>query len=152
MRWPCTIVVMLGACGNGHLGATDTSIDAPGGSSTAPTSDAAGSGADETCGCHGQAGCAVWSNVYISWYGFNDNSCANENKHGCNDIAYPAPQVTAGQFGTPYPKAGNITHTQATEGQRHLRRSDHRSRRRPTPIPERRRRTTRVTGSRHPAA
>jgi hypothetical protein len=111
MRW---LIVVAAACGSGH-GAT-TSIDAPDGSSSSPPIDAAGSGADTTCGCHGQAGCAVWSNVYVSWYGFNDNSCATEGMHGCNDIAYPAPQATAGQFGTPYPEAANITHTQATEG------------------------------------
>ena len=32
-------------------------------------------GGTESCGCNGQAGCAVWPNVYVSWYGFNDNSC-----------------------------------------------------------------------------
>ena len=66
--------------------------------------------------CHGKTDCAVWTNVYISWYGFNDNSCATEGQHGCNDIAYGAPQAAAGQFGTPYPNAANITHTQANEG------------------------------------
>jgi len=28
-------------------------------------------------------------NVYITWYGFNDNSCNKENQHNCNTIAYP---------------------------------------------------------------
>ena len=27
--------------------------------------------------------------VYITWYGFNDNSCNVENEHDCNTIAYP---------------------------------------------------------------
>jgi hypothetical protein len=27
--------------------------------------------------------------VYITWYGFNDNSCNKENQHNCNTIAYP---------------------------------------------------------------
>ncbi len=58
----------------------------------------------------------MWSDVYISWYGFNDNSCTTENQHGCNDIAYGAPLSTAGEYGTPYPNAGNIKHTVATEG------------------------------------
>jgi hypothetical protein len=62
------------------------------------------------------AGCAVWPNVFISWYGFNDNSCTSESQHGCNDIAYPAPVSTGGEYGTSYPNAGNIKHTEATEG------------------------------------
>lgn len=51
----------------------------------------------------------------MSWYGFNDNSCSTEGQTGCNDIAYPAPQSTAGMYGTPYPNAGNIVDTEATE-------------------------------------
>jgi hypothetical protein len=31
----------------------------------------------------------VWQNVYMSWYGYNDNSCGVESMHGCNDIADP---------------------------------------------------------------
>jgi len=27
--------------------------------------------------------------VYITWYGFNDNSCQVESQHNCNTIAYP---------------------------------------------------------------
>jgi hypothetical protein len=27
--------------------------------------------------------------VYITWYGFNDNSCTVESQHDCNTIAYP---------------------------------------------------------------
>jgi hypothetical protein len=96
----CWLVVALAGC---H-----------GDNSSPDTADAAYQ--DATCGCEGQAGCAVWSNVFISFYGFNDNSCTTENQHGCNDIAYPAPQSTAGMYGTLYPNAGNITHTQATEG------------------------------------
>ena len=34
---------------------------------------------------------------------------------GCNDIAYSAPVPTAGYSGTPYPNAGNIVDTEATE-------------------------------------
>ena len=29
------------------------------------------------------------TNDYITWYGFNDNSCNKENQHNCNTIAYP---------------------------------------------------------------
>lgn len=29
------------------------------------------------------------SNVYITWYGFNDNSCQVESDHNCNTIAFP---------------------------------------------------------------
>ena len=42
-----------------------------------------------SCGCHDKAGCAVWEGVYITWYGYNDNSCVTEAQHGCNDIANP---------------------------------------------------------------
>lgn len=42
-----------------------------------------------SCGCNGQAGCALWKDVYITWYGYNDNSCGTEAMHGCNDIADP---------------------------------------------------------------
>jgi hypothetical protein len=41
------------------------------------------------CGCNGMAGCALWKDVYITWYGYNDNSCGTEAQHGCNDIANP---------------------------------------------------------------
>jgi hypothetical protein len=41
------------------------------------------------CGCNGRAGCAAWQNVYMTWYGYNDNSCGSEAMHGCNDIADP---------------------------------------------------------------
>jgi hypothetical protein len=42
------------------------------------------------CGCEGTSNCAIWPNVYVSFYGYNDNSCTTENIHGCNDIASPA--------------------------------------------------------------
>jgi len=41
------------------------------------------------CGCNGKSGCAVWQNVFMTWYGYNDNSCGTEATHGCNDIADP---------------------------------------------------------------
>jgi hypothetical protein len=47
------------------------------------------SDATVACGCHGRPGCAVWENVYVTWYGYNDNSCGSEAQHGCNDIANP---------------------------------------------------------------
>ncbi len=52
-----------------------------------------GTGADAgepaACGCHGKSGCAVWKNVFVTWYGFNDNSCTVESQHDCNTIAFP---------------------------------------------------------------
>jgi hypothetical protein len=45
------------------------------------------------------------SNVYITWYGFNDNSCAVESQHNCNTIAFPKSDG--------YP----VKHEVATEGQ-----------------------------------
>jgi hypothetical protein len=44
-------------------------------------------------------------NVYITWYGFNDNSCQVESDHNCNTIAFPSSR------GFPVP------HDIATEGQ-----------------------------------
>jgi hypothetical protein len=31
----------------------------------------------------------VWKSVFITWYGFNDNSCTVETEHDCNTIAFP---------------------------------------------------------------
>jgi hypothetical protein len=114
MRW-LVCIALLGACHAPSMPSNGESIDAPRGSSS-PMLDATVSGSAMTpaCGCEGQAGCAVWSNVYISWYGFDDNSCGGSTT-GCADIAYPAPLDPAGLFGTPYPNAGNITHTAAKE-------------------------------------
>ena len=97
----------------GDAGEGDATVSGDAGEGDAAGDAEAGSA---TCGCNGKADCAVWSDVYISWYGFNDNSCTTENQHGCNDIAYGAPLSTAGEYGTPYPNAGNIKHTMATEG------------------------------------
>jgi hypothetical protein len=52
----------------------------------------------------GKAGCAVWPNVYITWYGFNDNSGTTENSYGSSAIALSSSD------------SPNITHTVATEG------------------------------------
>jgi hypothetical protein len=35
------------------------------------------------------SGCAVWNNVYASFYGYNDNSCEVEFKTGCNLLGDP---------------------------------------------------------------
>jgi hypothetical protein len=116
MRSTCFVAILV-ACGGGHSGAPGA--DAPAGDAAAGDAASGSNGSNygsAACGCHDQDGCAVWTNVYVSFYGFNDNSCTSENQHGCNDIAYPAPEPTAGMFGTPYPNAANIVHTQATEG------------------------------------
>jgi hypothetical protein len=76
---------------------TPGSIDDAGSSSadSGPTAADGGTVVDsgttgtEACGCHGAAGCAVWENVYVTFYGFNDNSCTVESEHSCDDIAYP---------------------------------------------------------------
>src|SRR5262249_13629886 len=41
------------------------------------------------CGCEGKPGCAVWQNVYVTWYGFNANSCQSEAQHSCANISNP---------------------------------------------------------------
>ena len=58
-------------------------------SASTSTDASTGAGGAAACGCHGEPGCAVWTDVYVSWYGYNDNSCGTEQQHGCNDIANP---------------------------------------------------------------
>jgi hypothetical protein len=72
------------------------SLDSGGGASDSGTvahdasSDASeAGGGNAPIGCNGAPGCAEWTKVYQTWYGFNDNSCGVENIHSCNDIAYP---------------------------------------------------------------
>ncbi len=43
------------------------------------------------------SGCAVWHDVYVTFYGYNDNSCTSESIHGCNDIASPSLHQVATQ-------------------------------------------------------
>ena len=85
-----------GAPGSSSGGRSGSSSDsgASSGSSSGATSGGGSGGADggwvpAACGCNGKAGCAVWPNVYTTWYGFNDNSCTVENQHSCDDIAFP---------------------------------------------------------------
>jgi hypothetical protein len=55
------------------------------------------------CSCAGgPANCAVWTHVYMTNYGFNDNSCQIESQHNCATIAYPG--------------LGPKGHQEATEG------------------------------------
>ncbi len=68
-------------------GSTTTSSSSSGSTTTSSTSSSS-SGA-VACGCNGKSDCAVWQDVYITWYGYNDNSCGSEAMHGCNDIANP---------------------------------------------------------------
>jgi hypothetical protein len=58
-------------------------------SSGSGSSSGGATGGGGAIGCNGASGCAVWTKVYQTWYGFNDNSCAVESIHSCNDIAYP---------------------------------------------------------------
>jgi hypothetical protein len=37
----------------------------------------------------GNSGPQTLLNVYVTWYGFNDNSCQVETDHSCNTIAFP---------------------------------------------------------------
>lgn len=62
-----------------------SSVDGSGPEASGDRADASAAG----CGCHGKADCAVWRDVYVTWYGYNDNSCGTEAQHGCNDIANP---------------------------------------------------------------
>jgi hypothetical protein len=78
------------ASSGGGSTATGGSPAASSSSATAASSSGStGTGGAVACGCNGKTGCAVWENVYITWYGYNDNSCGSEAMHGCNDIADP---------------------------------------------------------------
>ncbi len=79
--------------------ATDTATSAD---ATKP-SDGAAAGDSAATDAGGPG--TVINSVYITWYGFNDNSCQVESQHNCNTIAYP---VDAG-FPT--------RHNEAVEGQ-----------------------------------
>lgn len=55
-------------------------------------------------GGNGSGSGTTVSGVYVTWYGFNDNSCQVESQHDCNTIAFPSTD------GWPVP------HAVATEG------------------------------------
>jgi hypothetical protein len=40
-------------------------------------------------GSGGNGGPMTLLNVYVTWYGFNDNSCQVETDHNCNTIGFP---------------------------------------------------------------
>ena len=82
-------VVVTLHCGSSSSFDSHAVRDARGAPDALRGEDAAGDSGTESCGCHGKAGCAEWQNVYITWYGYNDNSCGSESQHGCNDIANP---------------------------------------------------------------
>jgi hypothetical protein len=77
--------VTASAASCGGSGGADAGTDA----GTVPVPVPAPDAGPASIGCNGAAGCAVWTKVYQTWYGFNDNSCGTENVHSCNDIAYP---------------------------------------------------------------
>jgi hypothetical protein len=79
---------------SGSSGSSSTTGGEPGSSGgnaggMSGASSGGGAGGTAACGCNGKSGCAVWDKVLMTWYGFNDNSCATEAQHGCNDIADP---------------------------------------------------------------
>ncbi|MFI5297187.1 MAG: hypothetical protein ACHREM_03740 [Polyangiales bacterium] len=73
----------------GDDASTATPDAGPGVTDSATTAPESGTPGTATCGCHGAANCAVWENVYVTFYGFNDNSCTVESAHSCDDIAFP---------------------------------------------------------------
>ena len=77
------------SCSSSSGGGSDAGAPADAGQSETGKTDSGLGGGTQTCGCNGQSGCAVWTEVYITWYGFNDNSCTTESQHDCDDIAYP---------------------------------------------------------------
>ncbi len=93
---------------SGSSGTSGSGGSSGSGSSSGTAGDDGGAeintGVDGGCGCMGKAGCAVWPNVYITWYGFNDNSGNTENSYGSSQIALSSDD------------SPNIKHTVATEG------------------------------------
>jgi hypothetical protein len=88
MRKTCLLLLTgLAACSSGthHAGDAAFPFDAAMRDAATTPSD----GGTAACGCDSKAGCAVWTSVYLTWYGYNDNSCATEAQHDCNDIANP---------------------------------------------------------------
>jgi hypothetical protein len=54
------------------------------------TGDDGGGPPPPACSCAGgPSNCAVWQHVFMTNYGFNDNSCQVESQHDCGNIAYP---------------------------------------------------------------
>ncbi len=82
------ITVSAASCGGGSGSSTSSTSSSSGSTSTSSSSSSSSSGG-AACGCNGKSDCAVWQDVYITWYGYNDNSCGTEAQHGCNDIANP---------------------------------------------------------------
>jgi hypothetical protein len=87
-----SVEVTSASCGGGSATSSSSSGGTTSSTSTSSSTSASSSsssGGTAACGCDGMSGCAVWENVYITWYGYNDNSCGSESQHGCNDIANP---------------------------------------------------------------
>jgi hypothetical protein len=80
--------------GDGGAGSSNDAAASEDGSFTAPPSCACGAGAPSNC--------AVWTHVFMTNYGFNDNSGSSEGDKNSADIAYPG--------------YGPKKHTVATEG------------------------------------
>ncbi|HTA91162.1 MAG TPA: hypothetical protein VK745_16360 [Polyangiaceae bacterium] len=66
------------SAGAANGGSTSASGGASSGASGAGTDGAASGGAGVT-----------WNKVFVTWYGYDDNSCDTEAQHTCANIAYP---------------------------------------------------------------
>jgi hypothetical protein len=92
-----------GSGGSGGHGGHGGGGHGGGGSGGSGGGGSGGSGGSGGQGGHGgSTGGMTVNNVYITWYGFNDNSCQVESQHNCNTIAYPqsAGYQTAHEIGT----------------------------------------------------
>lgn len=49
------------------------------------------------------------TNVFITWYGFNDNSCEVESQHDCNNIAFPKSDGYPTKHNSAYEGKGTYT-------------------------------------------
>jgi hypothetical protein len=82
-----------GTSSNGTGGTNSSSGGASAGGSGGTAGGSAGDAGSAGAGNAGGAGAGgagqTITDVYITWYGFNDNSCQVETQHDCNTIAFP---------------------------------------------------------------
>jgi len=90
-----------GAGSTSHSGGGSTSAGAASGGAAHSAGSSSGGTSATTAGTTSSAGMSgdgavpgggtgvTWDKVYVTWYGYDDNSCATEAQHTCANIAYP---------------------------------------------------------------
>jgi hypothetical protein len=76
--------------GGSNSGGSNSGGSNSGGSNSAGGKAGAAGSSNGGGGAGGSSNPGVtWTNVYVTWYGFDDNSCDVETTHTCDNIAYP---------------------------------------------------------------